>query len=331
MTIPVWLDCDPGHDDTVAILLALFHPAFELIAISTTYGNSSLPHTTTNALSILTAFNRTDIPVYQGYSKPYYRPTHFAPDIHGESGLEGTDLLPAAKVKPVNSDNEPEVFEQALLSAINEHKSKISVVATGPLTNVGHFFEKNPQAVKDVYRFSIMGGGLEVFNYGFSEFNIWCDPHGANKCFENAELAAKTLVAPLEATHKVICTQEIQAKIKADGQSKLRNLLYELMTFFAETYEKSQGFTEGPPLHDPLAVLILLPEYPEYAEGLNLDFKYYTHKIHVVEEETDKVGMFEPTDDANGAKVFYDLNVDEYWKILLQTVDTADKFVRNNF
>ncbi|KXJ95456.1 Inosine/uridine-preferring nucleoside hydrolase domain-containing protein [Microdochium bolleyi] len=292
--VPLWLDCDPGHDDTFAILLAAYHPQIELLGISTVHGNASLDKTTNNALSVLTAIGKQDeITIYPGAAKALYRPPIHAPtDIHGESGLDGTSLLPQSKAKANTSVSAVDAMAAALRA---QPAGKAWVIATGAVTNVGALFLAHPELAEHVAGVSIMGGAIgnkftpaplgvvdgvpRIGNWTpWAEFNILIDPEAASIVFSNPVLAAKTSLIPLDLTHLVLATQEVQANILygADaekttediaeaykttgikGKTDLRTMLVELLNFFAGTYRDVFGIVEGPPLHDPLAVAIAL-------------------------------------------------------------------------
>ncbi|KAF3360575.1 Glucose-6-phosphate isomerase [Verticillium dahliae VDG1] len=141
--IPLWLDCDPGHDDTFAILLAAYHPAIRLMGISTVFGNAALDKTTMNAASILTSISKhNEIPVYAGASHALTRPPmHHPTDIHGESGLDGTDLLPQPLVKPNTTRPAVDAMAEAILA---EAPNTVHVIATGAFTNVAALFQAHP-------------------------------------------------------------------------------------------------------------------------------------------------------------------------------------------
>ncbi|KAJ4173759.1 Uridine nucleosidase 1 [Fusarium falciforme] len=265
--IPVWLDCDPGHDDAFAILLAAYHPSIRLLGISTIFGNAPLKNTTYNAASLLTAIGRHDIPLYVGLDKALERPAIHAPtDIHGDSGLDGTDLLPKPLVSP---SSVPAV--EAMAEAIRaEAPGTAWIVATGALTNVGALFRKYPELVSHVKGVSLMGGSIgggfsdaplgevdghpRIGNYTpWAEFNILVDPEAAATVFHTKEIAAKTTIVPLDLSHQVLATPET-----GPGKTTLRTMLVELLYFFAQTYADTFGITAGPPLHDPIAVAAVL-------------------------------------------------------------------------
>ncbi|KAK3337176.1 Inosine/uridine-preferring nucleoside hydrolase domain-containing protein [Cercophora scortea] len=275
--IPVWLDCDPGHDDTFAILLAAYHPSLRILGISTVFGNASLDKTTQNAASILTAISKTSIPIYMGASHALFRPTMHAPtDIHGASGLDGTELLPTPLI-PANTTMPAIDAAAAALRA--EAPGTAWVVATGAFTNAAALFLAYPDLVGHIAGLSLMGGAVgggftsavlgtvdgvpRIGNWTpFAEFNVLADPEAAALLFDNAVLAGKTTLIPLDVSHLVLTTKEVRDLFlygrEGTGKSTLRVMLVELLMYFAKTYREVFGITEGPPLHDPLAVAAIL-------------------------------------------------------------------------
>ncbi|EGR51243.1 nucleoside hydrolase [Trichoderma reesei QM6a] len=286
--VPVWLDCDPGHDDAFAILLAAHHPRINLLGISTVFGNSSLEHTTYNAASLLTAFGKhNDIPLYVGLDRPLERPPLHAPtDIHGDSGLDGTELLPAPKCTP-----KPEPAIEAMAAALRAQPAGTAwIVATGTVTNVGALFRKYPELVAHIKGLSIMGGSIgggfsdaplgkvdgkeRIGNVTpYAEFNIFVDPEAAAELFDNKELASKMYMVPLDLSHQVLATERVRELLlygkdvpeskTGKGKTELRTMLVELLYFFAKTYADVFGITAGPPLHDPLAMAFVLLGTPD--------------------------------------------------------------------
>ncbi|AOW06601.1 Inosine/uridine-preferring nucleoside hydrolase domain-containing protein [Yarrowia lipolytica] len=282
--IPIWLDCDPGHDDAVAILLAAKLPAFNLLGISTVFGNAPLEKTTVNAMAVLKAIGQdSEIKVYPGAeriqsrggggdggshdqsnqshspsscSRGHYEtaPSTFAPSIHGESGLDGTSLLPE-----ITCTIEPHVDSTlvAMANAIRNNPGTC-LVATGSLTNVSALFDRFPDVKNLVETVSIMGGGFGMGNWTpYAEFNIWCDAESASQVLGDPIVAAKVVLCPLNVTHTAIATEEVLSQIKSVG-GNVSQMFFELMTFFKETYESEFGFKDGPPVHDPLSVAVLL-------------------------------------------------------------------------
>lgn len=215
-------------------------------------------HVTRNAASILTAIGKQkEVPLYIGQNKALERPAFHAPDIHGESGLDGTDLLPVAEMEP-----SPEPAVDAMAAALRAQPANTAwIVATGAFTNVGALFRKHPDLVHHIKGLSVMGGSIGNGFSGaplgkvdgkdrignitpYAEFNILVDPEAASEIFSNPVLAAKTTMVPLDLTHQVPATPEVCNLIlygkggDKNGQPKsiLRKMLVELLMFFAKTY-----------------------------------------------------------------------------------------------
>ncbi|OAX83611.1 hypothetical protein ACJ72_02024 [Emergomyces africanus] len=358
---PLWLDCDPGHDDGVesnndekdafAILLAAHHPSLKLLGISTVHGNSSLQNTTFNAGSILEAIGRSDIPVYPGAAKPFCRAAVHAPDIHGVSGLDGTDLLPAPTRPPMESSNAIVAMRDALLS---QPKNTAWLVATGALTNVGLLFATYPEVAEHVRGVSIMGGAI---GGGFSDAPICkrCDPESAQSIFSSQVLASKTVLIPLDLTHQVLCTPKVQSLIlqtepqlaeNGNGVSRppsvLRQILHALLIYFRNTYENVFGLETGPPLHDPVAVAVLLSNLNSINDGSkHLDFLRFDDRegerfiVDVVTdgqhgsgpELTGKVGRTHASlleRGKPGVTIPRGVDVDAFWNLVLDCLQRAD-------
>lgn len=271
--VPIWLDCDTGHDDAFAILLAAHHPSVNLLGISTVYGNAPLAKTTYNSGAILKAIGKEDVPIYAGAAKPYCREAAHAPDIHGESGLDGTTCLPTPTA-PVRTD--VTAIDAMYRALIATPKDTAWVVPTGAFTNVALLFATHPDLVEHVRGVSAMGGAIgggftdaplgtvvgEGERFGnitpYAEFNIYIDPESAKSILSNKVLAAKTTLVTLDLTHRFLATKEVQTDMLGESTSKpslVRKLFVEILTFFAKTYADVFGITDGPPVHDPLAVV----------------------------------------------------------------------------
>src|SRR5919201_4801774 len=165
------LDCDPGHDDAVAILLALASPEASLVAVTTVAGNQTLDKTTANALRVLEFAGRGDIAVAAGAERPLVREPYVASYVHGESGLDGPALPPPGG-SPRDEHAVDVIAEHVLAS-----DRRLTLVPTGPLTNVALFLARYPEAAKRVERIVLMGGAIAEGNVTpAAEFNIWADP-----------------------------------------------------------------------------------------------------------------------------------------------------------
>ncbi|KAK6331121.1 Uridine nucleosidase 1 [Orbilia brochopaga] len=271
--VPIWLDCDPGHDDAFAILLAATHPRLNLLGISTVHGNSSLQKVTNNALSLLTAYGCPDVPVFPGARKPFMRPAVHAPDIHGKTGIDGTDLLPTP-VSAAQTKNAAEAMRDAIMAT---RRGTCALVVTGTMTNAALLFAAFPETAEHIRCLSIMGGGFSVGNITpVSEFNIYCDPESASSIFTLPALNDKILMIPLDLTHQVLATPRVRTTILTDAPTPFRQMLHDLLMFFAGTYARVFGMTDGPPLHDPLAVAAVI------AEELSLEFDWEEGSVEVV-------------------------------------------------
>lgn len=326
--IPLWLDCDPGHDDAVGILMAAFLPQFELLGISASYGNAPPKKTAYNTLSLLTAMGKSrQIPVYAGAQRPWVREAIYAPDIHGESGLDGTDLLPVPKAS-LQTDVD---YLTAMEKAVESYPGEISVVSTGSLTSVATLLRQKPHLKPKIKFISIMGGGIREGNRNVkdtAEFNIWIDPQAANFLFQDPSINYKCILIPLDLTHKAIATKSVESQVLGDGSSKLRKLFYELFLFFAHSYKDAQGFEAGPPVHDPLTLMPLL-EFYGLESPKTIEFSYKRLDLSAIEDENSPdLGKTEvlkeyPINSNKGTIVGFNLNFDFFWNQVYAALEEA--------
>lgn len=241
--LPIVLDCDPGHDDALAILLAAADPSLELVAITTVAGNQSLDKTTLNARRICTVAGIQDVPVAAGCDRPLVRSRIAAPEIHGESGLDG----PAFGAPTVPLD--PRHAVDVILEASHEREGLV-LVPTGPLTNVATALSRDPNLAQRLRHIVLMGGAMGLGNVTpAAEFNIAADPDAARIVFESG---VPITMVPLETTHRALATPEVIGRIAA-LDFPLAQVCVELLGFFAETYLRVFGFA-APAVHDPCAV-----------------------------------------------------------------------------
>src|SRR5918995_1266807 len=205
MATRILIDCDPGHDDAIAILLALASPEVELVGVTTVSGNQTLEKTTANAIRTLELAGHGDIPVSAGADRPLVREQFVAAYVHGESGLDGPDL-PPAQGSPV---------EQHAVDFLAEHAAGATVVAVGPLTNVALLLAMHPDARPQ--RIVIMGGAIAEGNVPpAAEFNIWADPEAARRVFESG--IDLTMIG-LDVTHKASMTRAHAEQLRASGRA----------------------------------------------------------------------------------------------------------------
>lgn len=243
------LDCDPGHDDAIALLLAYGNPQIDLLAVTTVVGNQTLEKVTRNALAVARIAGITGIPFAAGCPRPLIREIETAPDIHGDSGLDGP-VLP----EPVLA-LDPRHAVQLIIDTIMAHPPKtITLVPTAGLTNIALAARLEPRIIDRVKEVVLMGGGYHTGNWSaVAEFNIKIDPEAAHIVF-NAGWPL-TMVG-LDLTHQALATPEVVSKIAAVGTAPAQFVL-ELLEFFGTMYKSAQGF-DHPPVHDPCAVAYVI-------------------------------------------------------------------------
>jgi purine nucleosidase len=241
------LDCDPGHDDALAILLAHGSEELELIGITTVAGNQTLEKTTLNARRVCTVAGIRDVPIAAGCAGPMLRELVTAGRIHGDSGLDGPDWPePTVAV----SDEHAVEF---IVRTVMDSEGDVSIVATGPLTNVAMAVRREPRIVAKLAEIALMGG---AFGRGNStpaaEFNIYVDPEAASIVF--AQPWALTMVG-LDLTHQALATPDVLARIGSLA-TELSSVVLALLEFYRSRYASVTELA-APPVHDPCAVAAL--------------------------------------------------------------------------
>lgn len=237
MSTSIVIDCDPGHDDAIAILLALASPEVELRGISVVAGNTTLENAARNALKTLELAGRTDVPVVVGSDAPLRRPLRTAPNVHGESGLDGPDL-PEPTIRPVDGDV-VDVLAEWL-------EPGVVLVPTGPLTNVAKLLQARPNATE---RIVWMGGAIAEGNTTpAAEFNAFVDPEAAAIVFGSG--VPVTMIG-LDITHMALFDRSDAERLR--GAGKVGKAVAELADFFLRFHKQRYDF-EGAPIHDAMAV-----------------------------------------------------------------------------
>ena len=253
MSIPILLDCDPGHDDAIALLLALASPEVELLGVTTVAGNQTLDKTTANAIRVLELAGRGEVPVAAGADRPLVRDRHVAANVHGESGLDGPDLPPPKGTS----------VDAHAIDFLAEHLAGATLVATGPLTNVALLLARYPDARPE--RLVLMGGAIAEGNVTpAAEFNIWADPEAAARVFASG---LDVTMVGLDVTHRALVTRAHAEQLR--GAGRIGRFVAELLDFYGVFHREVYRF-DGSPVHDAVALAqVIRPDLLEL-EQLNV-------------------------------------------------------------
>jgi inosine-uridine nucleoside N-ribohydrolase len=252
----ILLDCDPGHDDAIALLLALASPELELLGVTTVAGNQTLDKTTANAIRLLEFVGRTEIPVAAGADRPLVREQYVASYVHGETGLDGPDL-PPAQSEPL--DRHAVDF---LADKIRETGGAVTLVPTGPLTNVALLLALHPDARPE--RIVLMGGAIAEGNVTpAAEFNIWADPEAAARVFGSG---IDVTMVGLDVTHRALFTSAHVGRLAG----RVGRTVAELLEFYGHFHKEVYGF-DGSPIHDAVAVAYVIRADLVKTEHLNTE------------------------------------------------------------
>jgi pyrimidine-specific ribonucleoside hydrolase len=279
---PILLDCDPGHDDALAIMLAVADPSIDLVGVTTVAGNVTLEHTTRNALRVLDMVGRPDIPVAAGRDRPRVRDLSTAAVMHGETGLAGP-----LSVDP-SRDPDPRSALDLIEQTLSQATEPVTIVATGALTNIADVVEQLPHLHDRIRELVIMGGAIELGNWTpAAEFNIWVDPHAADIVFRSAcvpptpnatqvsvasEESDKRSQLPqqsreasrsgipltmigLEVTHRAWLADEHADYLRDRGE--VGAFVAELLDHFVDFHQQNFGWP-GAPIHDAVTIAHLI-------------------------------------------------------------------------
>ena len=257
--IPVIIDVDTGIDDAMALVLALQSDKLDIRGITTVAGNQTIEKTTRNTLDVVEYFGREEIPVAMGAKQPLVRPQIIAAYAHGESGL-GTAVLPKAEKQPDELD-----AIDFIKKVLEESEEKITLVPTGPLTNIAILLKAYPHIKNKIKEIVLMGGGAFQGNSNATaEFNIFADPEAAQIVFNSG---VKLVMCGLDVTMKAIVTPDDVETIKAIG-NKASDFIVEAIEFYMAMYKKNANFT-GCAMHDAVTITYLIaPELIKTRQGI---------------------------------------------------------------
>jgi len=302
---PIVLDCDPGHDDAIALLLALASPEVELLGVTTTHGNQTLEKTTANAIRVLELVGRADVPVAAGADRPLVRDLAVAGHVHGESGLDGPTLPPAVH-RPIGPPAVDFIVEQLVSSP-----HPVTLVPTGPLTNIARVLDAT--GGENIERIVLMGGSIAEGNITpAAEFNIWADPEAAQRVFRSG---LDVTMIGLDVTHRALLTPAIAERLRATGATGA--FVAELAAFFSGYHRETYGW-DGAPIHDAVAVAHVVRPGLVRTVQRNVEIE--------VESELCRgrtvVDLWQRTNRSANADVAVDLDVAGFFELLVERIAT---------
>jgi len=307
MARPCIVDCDPGHDDAVALLLAAASPELDLRAITTVAGNGELDKVTRNALRVCTLAGIRDVPVAAGAERPLVRSLETAADVHGASALDGHDL-PEPDVLL-----DPRPAHQLIADVAAASPEPVTLIAIGPLTNVATALTRHPELAGSLREIIVMGGSTGRGNRApYAEFNIWVDPEAAEQVFTSG--VPVTMVG-LNLTHQALATPPVVERLRA-LDSDVARAAVGWITFFGSTYLDLWGFG-GPPVHDACAVALAID--PTLIRCVDT-FVAIETKGEWTRGAT-VVDLHDRLREAPNAAVALDLDAERFWDLVIGAVD----------
>jgi inosine-uridine nucleoside N-ribohydrolase len=295
--IPVLIDCDPGQDDAIALLLALASPELDVRGVTTVAGNQTLDKTPTNALRVLELAGREDIPVAAGADRPLEGELVTAAAAHGETGLDGPDLPPPRR----------KALEEHAVDFLAERAEGATLIALGPLTNVALLLEQRTERPE---RIVLMGGAIAEGNMTPSaEFNIWVDPEAAHRVFTSG---LDVTMVGLDVTNRAVVTGEHAARLRDAGRvgAAVAAMLDFYLGFYLAAYDHG-----GAPVHDAVAVShVIRPELLETLERhVEIDHGPGLCRGRTVVDMRRRTALPQPN-----ARVAVEVDVDGFRQLLLE-------------
>ena len=301
------MDCDPGQDDAIGLLLAMSSPdELEILGITTVAGNVPLELTERNARLMCDIGGRADIPVYSGCAAPMQRPLLTAENVHGNTGIDGIDIVePRKQLEP---EHAVEFIVSTLLAAEDD---SVTLVPTGPLTNIGTAIQQNESILDKVSEIVLMGGAMrEGGNHSPSaEFNILVDPHAADIVFR---CGRPITVMSLDVTHQVLATTERRDRIRAID-NRAGQATAGMLDFFTR-HDTAKYSSLGAPLHDPCTVAYLLA--PQLFEGKHCNLTVETESELTMGHTA--VDFWHVTDRPENVQWMYKIDADGFYSLLVQ-------------
>ena len=304
---PIIMDCDPGQDDAVGLLLAMSSPdELDILGITTVAGNVPLELTERNARLMCDIGDRPDIPVFSGCAAPMRRPLLTGENVHGKTGIDGIDIV--EPVKQLEARHAVDFIIDTLLAADD---NSVTLVPTGPLTNIGTAIRKNELILDKVNEIVLMGGAMrEAGNHSPSaEFNILVDPHAADIVFR---CGRPITVMSLDVTHQVLATTERRDRIRAID-NKAGRATAGMLDFF-NRHDTMKYSSLGAPLHDPCTVAYLLA--PQLFEGKHCNLTVETESELTMGHTA--VDFWHVTDRPKNVQWMYKVDADGFYSLLIE-------------
>lgn len=237
------LDCDPGHDDAITMLIAYIHPNIDLLGKTIVSGNQTLEKTVKNGLSVAQHLNM-DVKIYSEASEPIVRERVVADNVHGETGMGGPVF------DALNREPEDKRAVQFIIETLLNSEGDITLVPTGPLTNIALAMKLEPSISSKIKEIVLMGGAYGNGNFTPSaEFNVFADPEAAHIVFKSG---VPIVMMGLDVTNKTLCTPEIIKRMESTN-NKVGQLFSDLMNFTLKTQFQEFGLEAGP-LHDATTI-----------------------------------------------------------------------------
>jgi inosine-uridine nucleoside N-ribohydrolase len=303
VTTPVLLDCDPGHDDAIALLLALASPELELLGVTTVAGNQTVEKTTANAIRVLDFLGRDDVPVAAGADRPLVREPFVADDVHGQTGLDGPELPPPQR-RPLGRHAADFLAEQIRIA-----ERPVTLVSTGPLTNVALLLALHPDARPE--RIVLMGGAVAEGNVTpAAEFNIWADPEAAARIFASG---LDVTMIGLDVTQRALFADAHARRL----EGRVGEMVRALLAFYGDFHRRTYGW-EGSPIHDAVAVAHVLRPGLVQTRRLNVEVD---RESRLCRGRT-VVDVWGRSGHEPNAEVGIDIRADEFLDLLVERLNT---------
>lgn len=313
-TTPIILDCDPGHDDAVAILLAVASPKIDLRAVTTCFGNCSIEDATRNALRILTLAGATSVPVAQGAGKPLAAELELGNYVHGKSGLDGPEMPePGFSVSPLGA---VELMRHTIVSS----SDPITVVVTGPMTNLAQLLRDHPEVKGNIKEVIFMGGSTNGGNHTPSaEFNTFADPEALQEVVDSG---LPLRMVGLNLTHQALAVPEVVERMRKMDHA-IGKTCAEWMGFFGSSYRHVWSF-DAPPVHDPCTIAALIdPSLIAWQHSfLAVELEGKWSRGETIVDLHDRYQR-EPN-----AEIAITLDSARYWDLVLDAVDSLGQAVK---